>query len=146
MDIEQISADGIPLNIADTQARQDITEIKSNLTELRDYSTNEIVVGTWIDGKPIYQKTITIGNIGTNSAWQQFPHNISNLDKTIDFKAMLRNNDDQFWYKLPTTRPASNPVTGVIIAIRYDYIAILNTWLANGRDCFVTIQYTKTTD
>ena len=33
MDIEQISADGIPLNIADTQARQDITEIKSNLTD-----------------------------------------------------------------------------------------------------------------
>lgn len=33
MDVEQISADGIPLNIADTQARQDITEIKSNLTE-----------------------------------------------------------------------------------------------------------------
>lgn len=35
MDIEHISADGIPLNIADTQAREDITEIKSNLTQLQ---------------------------------------------------------------------------------------------------------------
>ena len=34
MDIEQISADGIPLNLVDTQARTDITEIKSNLTDL----------------------------------------------------------------------------------------------------------------
>lgn len=41
MDIEQISADGIPLNIADTQARQDITEIKSNLTELVKHTTIE---------------------------------------------------------------------------------------------------------
>ena len=41
MDIEHISADGIPLNIADTQARQDITEIKSNLTELITFADEE---------------------------------------------------------------------------------------------------------
>lgn len=41
MDIEHISADGIPLNIADTQARQDVTEIKSNLTQLITHTTIE---------------------------------------------------------------------------------------------------------
>jgi hypothetical protein len=34
MDVTNFSVDGVPINIADEQAREDITEIKSNLTEL----------------------------------------------------------------------------------------------------------------
>lgn len=30
------------------------------------YSTNEQIIGTWIDGKPIYQKTIDTSNLSTN--------------------------------------------------------------------------------
>ena len=37
-----------------------------NNKELRAYSTEEQVIGTWIDGKPLYQKTIVLPN-GTGS-------------------------------------------------------------------------------
>ena len=32
----------------------------SDLEEGHNYSTNEQVVGTWIDGKPLYEKTLAI--------------------------------------------------------------------------------------
>lgn len=43
------------------------------------YSTNEQVIGTWIDGKPLYRKTIksTTPSIGGNNI---IPHGISNID------------------------------------------------------------------
>lgn len=35
MDVTNFSVDGVPINIKDEQARTDITEIKSNLTDLQ---------------------------------------------------------------------------------------------------------------
>lgn len=44
-----------------------------------DYSTSEKIVGTWIDGKPLYQKVVSCGtSIGTIN------HNIANIDKVVD--------------------------------------------------------------
>ena len=46
-----------------------------------DYSTTEKIVGTWIDGKPIWQKTVT----GTApNGWGDTAHNIANIDKVIN--------------------------------------------------------------
>lgn len=48
-----------------------------------DYSTDEKVVGTWIDGKTLYQRTLdlTISTVGANT----IAHNIANVD-TIMFE------------------------------------------------------------
>lgn len=46
-----------------------------------NYSTNETVVGTWIDGKPLYQKVVALTNLGTMQATAtRFVHNIANVD------------------------------------------------------------------
>ena len=45
------------------------------------YSTDEKVIGTWIDGRPIYQKTIDIGSASGNSS---ISHGISNLDIIVN--------------------------------------------------------------
>ncbi len=37
----------------------EITQVNNSLENLKIYSTDEKIVGTWIDGKPIYQVTIT---------------------------------------------------------------------------------------
>lgn len=46
-----------------------ITNISNKLNTLENYSTTEQVIGTWINGKPLYRKvyTITIGNSGTKT-------------------------------------------------------------------------------
>lgn len=46
------------------------------------YSTNEQEVGTWIDGRPVYEKTWSIDNTNTSS-WVSIDHNISNFDTVI---------------------------------------------------------------
>ena len=52
-----------------------------------DYSTDEKIIGTWIDGKPIYQKTLDLGSNGIqvpNNTWVNTGISISNLDKIIN--------------------------------------------------------------
>lgn len=55
-----------------------ITGIKYTVPET--YSTSEQIVGTWIDGRPLYQKTMTFTATSLVNDWQVFPHNISNVD------------------------------------------------------------------
>lgn len=57
-----------------------------NGNDLHEYSTEEKVIGKWIDGKNIYEKVITfsLSGIGTLS----YHHNIKNL-KDIHFISML---------------------------------------------------------
>lgn len=55
-----------------------------------DYSTTEQVVGTWIDGKPLYEKVIVKNNIEIQ-ADVTIAHNISNIELVIDLKAFMKN-------------------------------------------------------
>lgn len=46
------------------------------------YSTDEQEVGTWIDGRPVYEKTWSIDNTNVSS-WVTINHDISNFDMAI---------------------------------------------------------------
>lgn len=106
-----------------------------------DYSTTEKIVGTWIDGKPIYQKTFNIGN-GNNST-KYITHGISNLGRVINITANAMNNDGTNRWILPY----STNEMGVNIYVTATQIALQCTNY-NGSDAnfITTVQYTKTTD
>ena len=53
------------------------------------YSTNETVIGKWIDGKPIYRKVIDLGVL-PNEGTFRIPHNIDNLDRIISMRGMAK--------------------------------------------------------
>lgn len=56
------------------------------------YSTEEQIVGVWIDGRPIYKKVLEIGSInGTNMKTIEVPSNIDKLIKEPE--GMLYDND-----------------------------------------------------
>ena len=57
------------------------------------YSTNEQVIGTWIDGKPLYRKQITVTDFTANTL-KQVEHNIDNLENIIDIRGNVRLNYD----------------------------------------------------
>ena len=65
------------------------------------YSTNETVIGTWIDGKPIYRKVVTLSTTKTiDMGGISISHGISNINIPIDCKGI--NNaacavSDLFW-------------------------------------------------
>ena len=54
------------------------------------YSTNETVIGKWIDGKTIYRKVIDLGVL-PNEGTFRIPHNIDNLDRIISMRGMAKN-------------------------------------------------------
>ena len=110
-----------------------------------DYSTTEKIVGTWINGKPLYQKTINCGAL-KNNAENNVDHNISNVDMIFIVGGF-----------------AMNPTNGSSIPIIY-YDVLYPTYsvrtyvnrtkvqtrtaqnMSEYSQSYVTVQYTKTTD
>lgn len=97
------------------------------------YSTDEQIVGEWIDGKPIYQKTITGLNVNTTAnTWVDIVDVSSlSIECAIFMLPFLYINGEScnIW---ETIRIRSNKVQ----------IISLYSFGING----ITLQYTKTTD
>ena len=112
-----------------------------------DYSTDEKVVGTWIDGKPIYQKTF----VDTVADSKHISLVDINYDKIIDFNAIMEAPTDGTFQKLGSTLISDDGNNRakcyISLSASYGYnIAIINTNSAwNDRPIYITIQYTKTT-
>lgn len=122
--------------------------VYSRLSDI--YSTDERVVGVWIDGKPLYQKTIDCG-IGPAPATNKTVQvNAANVDKVIYVDGIatksttanplpfLHNSD----YGYVTQLDVRN-----ITETKFD-ISIYNGTLMNltTYNIYVTVRYTKTTD
>lgn len=112
-----------------------------------DYSTTEKIVGTWIDGKPIYQKTIQDTIPTSNDGWISISHNIANIDSCVDIKMGI----------IDTTSGSYSIIGGVYGSSSNNkffgqfgkssiaaYIIPNSTY--KGMTLQATIQYTKTSD
>ena len=103
------------------------------------YSTEEKVVGTWIDGSTMYEKTVTF-TVPSNN-YDTFSSNITNFDSCVEYKGVVK---------------FSNGLTEDINYNRYDggsstfYVAITSTGDVFFRTyenvtatAYITIRYTK---
>lgn len=118
------------------------------------YSTEERVVGTWVDGKKIYQKVVRIVNtvVGNNGT---IPHGITNIDTLVSFRSMYKDGNsvdgNQYCYaeaKLHPTTPDDATKAGNFF-INSEYIICNGStkWDASeNRLWHFIFQYTKTTD
>ncbi len=112
-----------------------------------DYSTTEHIVGSWIDGKPIYQKTVHFGTLPNNTI-KSVAHSISNFNMLIGHEVIAKLASVNMNIEVPfvgwvSATAEQNRIgvkingTDIIIQTNYDYSTF---------DCYVTIKYTKTTD
>ena len=113
-----------------------MNEIKSvvntnanNLVESMTYSTNEIVVGTWIDNKPIYRKVYSISGTIAQSAWTTLT-TITNVDTLT--KGLMGGSSNNCVWNDTLLRVVNNNLQ------YYSTLSHFYTW--------VVIEYTKTTD
>lgn len=116
------------------------------------YSTNERVVGKWIDGKTLYEKTLHIplvnnnGNAGTHKE-ASYQHNIDNADFIFISSGTFitpNNTYPPLYVIYPPTNllPYSESITGLNrTTITITTYADKSTW-----NLIVTLRYTKTTD
>lgn len=106
------------------------------------YSTTEQIVGKWIDGKPVYQKTF-IGTTSATTSSDSVAGTIVNLD------TLVNSNGTIFLAGAWGVNQHSLPYDNVIeyyINTSNQVIIHKQNEIANSKQYMVTIQYTKTTD
>lgn len=63
-----------------------IDDVKTEIGARHKYSTEEKVIGEWIDGKPIYRKVFEINQ--TINGWTSISLTISDIDRAIDTRGL----------------------------------------------------------
>ena len=107
------------------------------------YSTNEQVIGTWIDGKPVYQRTWT--GTKNNNSDEAVISDLSNVDVLVDSRVTFKGNTGSqiVQYYRDTNDRARIWLDGGDLKVHMDsgnsYPILPITW-------YITLQYTKTTD
>lgn len=137
-DLDAAEGDFSNLHLGQLVATKDVGVYGSN-----SYSTTEKKTGgKWIDGKPIYRKTIDCGAL-PNATNKTVNHNIANIDKVINQKGWSYNGDSFF------------PLPYVFINASYQiklFATKTQIQIETGSDrsgfteTYVTLEYTKTTD
>lgn len=111
---------------------------------LTTYSTEEQVVGTWIDGKPIYKRTFY-----STSNEQNFniPHGAS-IDTVVNIDGYYRMWNTT-WFRLGCMYYLGNIEYLTALRVSTENIEVsLGGWINRNSDMIthVTLEYTKTTD
>lgn len=126
--------------------RNDIYEKFIKKDEGEVYSTEEVRIGTWTDGKPLYRKVIKVTPTISNSEYSkyEFTHKITNIDVITKVDAFTKNNYGETW-PLPNMSSSSSG-TGIKSVDRTKVIiySMREGW--SGWDFYITLEYTKTTD
>lgn len=112
-----------------------------NLNGYDNYSTGEVMIGTWIDGKPLYRKVIETGRI--SSTTKNVAHGISNLDRVIKLEGI--GGASGFFATLPRVSQ-SQLIYQCGLQLTGNNIVIQAGSDCSFDDSFVIVEYTKTTD
>ena len=118
----------------------------------RHYSTSEQVVGTWIDGKPLYEKTFTgtFTVTTTSRKWYNIysANDISSLhiDKCMFIQGIYKEPSQSFYVDMGVMKGND----GIYATMAYNPNEGINFVVCNGAtgtaEFIFTIRYTKTTD
>lgn len=102
------------------------------------YSETEQVVGTWINGKPVYEKTIT-GTASPNT-WNQIATGVDNIDNVVSVDGYLKSDTSIIPIGTNTTSSDTS----------FHYVRGQNKFqfwaIGNNITVAITFRYTKTTD
>lgn len=108
-----------------------------------EYSTTEVKTNkVWIDGKPIYRKTIDCGNLPEAGIQKSVAHNISNLGKIVNFSGLM---SSSIGHQMPFPWPWENNEFNSYF-VDSTYIFLFTNANRTTYSVIVTLEYTKTTD
>ena len=110
------------------------------------YSKEERVVGCWIDGKPLYEKTITNVIPNFSTSFGTFA-TIENLEALVQYHGFYINNNDKV--NIPYVNLYNDKQYYIALFQRDNMIKVsqAENWTAIvGKTAIITIRYTKTTD
>lgn len=135
-----------------------ITPLPSVQTKYYKYSTEEQIVGTWIDGSTIYEKTYNVGTITNGSSINIDVSNLNVVINSFGYGRATRNTatemTGQGWAKIGEKTENLSGNSARSIDVKNPTFSSGKIWFyLTGTDnvdgmtsVFFTIQYTKTTD
>lgn len=106
------------------------------------YSTDETIVGKWIDGKPLYQKTINFGSL-PNSTTKYVSHSITNIDNIWVHDGFTNIDGNYFG---PLVYSSNNAPDNYAFYVNKTQILCETHCNRSTETAYVTLRYTKTTD
>ena len=110
------------------------------------YSTDEQIVATWIDGKPLYEKCIEIASLPSSATDDGlYSTGLSNIDKMWIVGGYVEYNNGEQMLPLNTWRLSSTYAVGCRIT-NDNYITFSVGTDRSSLSAVVVLQYTKTTD
>ena len=113
------------------------------VTDADIYSTTEKKVGVWIDGKPIYRKTLTLNFSSVPAAGLTWNHGISNFSEMVGSDTVFNLGWDRTFYG-DSAYLARN---GMALRVGATQIVLDTNAASNWKGTiYYTIYYTKTTD
>ena len=108
---------------------------------MHTYSLNEQVVGTWVDGKPVYETTYYVDNLVRNDTWRDIA-TIPSLGRIIKLSvAGLYSSGNQGDVNLAVSY--NQPQIQATSSGTLQYAILSRTGLS---DFYLIVRYTKTTD
>ena len=103
------------------------------------YSTEEQVVGTWIDGKPLYRRVYQGGSISIVGDWLKLSNNpITAFGALIDIHMTFLQTADKAWEQIGASEGVLRVYTDGHIYASCAHV-VADMW-------YVVVEYTKTTD
>lgn len=143
-EITEVAGEGLNSDSIDDIAGANTINPAVIIGDANNYSTSEKIIGKWIDGKPLYQKTVYCNKLPNNTS-KEVAHNILNMDFAVNVSGFCISSDGNTSISFPNANPISGTYLTTCYASRTSIILGTN-WNGSDRNCYVTIQYTKTTD
>ena len=132
--------------LAENQQENVLNATKNYVDGSNSYSTNEVKTGgKWIDGKPIYRKVVYFGAL-PNATIKGVTFDNINADTFVKIEGIAMTNNSSA-ITIPFA-DVSNATQSISIFVNSTSISI-DTGTVNRSDynkCYITLEYTKTTD
>ena len=128
--------------------QEEISNLENKVNSGKVYSTEEKVVATWTDGRPVYEKTIQISDTRITGAPFEIIF-LENIDFLVNHSVMFKDTDQNGAKYILANYTGSSPTwfVGNQMYINSNNDLLLRFDGAGGHlEIFGVIQYTKTTD
>lgn len=133
-----------------TATNNSIPTVSAIKNYINNYSTTEHVIGTWIDGKPLYEKTIqtTTPSVSTDGTSVNKTVDIaSNIDSRFIANSFIVHSGGSVWTAPYYSDSMYYVKTFLTTQSQQVKLAIsANGTAYNNSNVFTTVRYTKTTD
>ena len=129
-------------NLTSTSATNALSANQGRILNDRfNYSTTEKVVGTWIDGKPLYSKVVNLGALPDNDT-KSIAHSIQNLKRVVKLEGFAGSSVNKGGITLPhaTNTPVALYVDDTNVSVKTSNNTSAYT------EAYAFVYYTKTTD